>query len=382
VKRLLLLVLVDALGWDVLGIRSLLEGVAPVRRRTRTVLGYSSAAVPSLLTGRTPAETGHFSMYRIAGEDGVFASARRLAWLPRRIRERARVRIWYDRRLRAADKVRGYFNLYTVPLDRLPRFDLVERRDLFRPGGVAGCETIVDRMERSGLPYRVWSWRTPEAQSFREMHEEIERGEARILFVYAPELDADLHAEGTAGTGVTRRIQGYDATLRAALDTARSRYDDVRLFVFSDHGQADVVRTVDLMGRVRALPWREGDDYLAFYDSTMARFWIRKEGFRRDLLELAGREEGVTLLTPGDLARLGVLYEDARYGDTVLLLDEGVAIEPSYMGLRAPKGMHGYHPDAAGSYGVWLGTHETPRVPDSILDIHGVVSREIDEASE
>ena len=49
-------VLVDALGWEVVRNRSFLDDVLPDRRWLTTILGYSSGAIPTLLSGRMPSQ--------------------------------------------------------------------------------------------------------------------------------------------------------------------------------------------------------------------------------------------------------------------------------------------------------------------------------------
>src|SRR5437868_899967 len=48
-------VLVDALGWEVVRNRRFLDDILPDRRWLTTILGYSSGAIPPLLSGRRPA---------------------------------------------------------------------------------------------------------------------------------------------------------------------------------------------------------------------------------------------------------------------------------------------------------------------------------------
>ena len=55
-------VLIDALGWEIIKDRRFLNNELPVRMPLKTVLGYSSGAIPTLLTGRTPAEAGHWNI--------------------------------------------------------------------------------------------------------------------------------------------------------------------------------------------------------------------------------------------------------------------------------------------------------------------------------
>ena len=138
-RRRLAVLLVDALGFELAARTPGFAAALPHRRRLETVLGFSSGALPTLFTGRLPAEHGRWLMYRRA-QPGVrtpFAGFRRLGLLPPRLR-----RSWKLSRLltRLVERrgVRGYFSLYEVPRELLEEFDLAERDDIFAPGGLPG----------------------------------------------------------------------------------------------------------------------------------------------------------------------------------------------------------------------------------------------------
>src|ERR1017187_5467989 len=62
-RRLHVFVLIDALGWEIIKDRPFLNDELPFRRPLETVLGYSSGAIPTILTGLHPAQTGHWNLY-------------------------------------------------------------------------------------------------------------------------------------------------------------------------------------------------------------------------------------------------------------------------------------------------------------------------------
>ena len=51
-----LIVLIDALGWEILSGRQFLSDLLPHRKAVRSVYGFSAGAIPSILTGRYPQE--------------------------------------------------------------------------------------------------------------------------------------------------------------------------------------------------------------------------------------------------------------------------------------------------------------------------------------
>ena len=66
-------VLMDALGWEWIKEHPFLKEVAPYRRPLDSVLGFSTAAIPSILTGRFPDEHGRLSLFHRANGHSPFA---------------------------------------------------------------------------------------------------------------------------------------------------------------------------------------------------------------------------------------------------------------------------------------------------------------------
>src|ERR1700690_3168264 len=63
-KRVLnLFVLIDALGWPYVQEQDFLSEILPYRYSLRTVLGFSSGAIPTILTGQLPTNTGHWNLF-------------------------------------------------------------------------------------------------------------------------------------------------------------------------------------------------------------------------------------------------------------------------------------------------------------------------------
>jgi hypothetical protein len=127
-----------------------------------------------------------------------------------------------------------------------------------------------------------------------------------------------------------------------------------------------VERDVDLWGALERAGKRLGRDYLAFFDSTMARLWCDD-----DVLEEAERHLGETgtgrRLSRQDLERYGCAFPDDRYGRHVLLADPGVMIVPSFMGSERIAAMHGYDPNDRYSRGVFLTSDGDGEMPATIL---------------
>src|SRR3989442_3999607 len=76
-------VLVDALGWELVRGRPFLDDVLIDKRWLVTILGYSSGAIPSLLSGRYPNQHGHWNLFYRSPGASPFRWTRPLGRLPR-----------------------------------------------------------------------------------------------------------------------------------------------------------------------------------------------------------------------------------------------------------------------------------------------------------
>jgi hypothetical protein len=177
----------------------------------------------------------------------------------------------------------GYYDLYEIPVHLLWRFDVAHHQDPYQPGGLSR-ETIFDRLTSNGVPYRMWHYKTPEADNMKALLDALP-GDESLLFLYSAELDALMHRVGISDVAVEKKLRGYERFLKSVLDRAQRLGREVSLYVFSDHGMADVHGIFDLWGALRQRGFEVGRDYLAFFDSTMARFWC-EQPVRRAASEL------------------------------------------------------------------------------------------------
>jgi hypothetical protein len=374
-RRLALFCFIDAFGWDILRGVSFLEDVAPHRKELYTTFGYSSAAVPSILTGRLPEENGHWSCFYYSPATSPFRGIwwlHALRLLPRALTSRGRVRHVVSKLLKRRLRYTGYFQIYNVPLRHLHLFDYSEKKDMFVPGGVNRGRSIFDELHESGIPVHVSDWRLEEEENLAAAERALASAIPRFAFIYQGGFDLLLHLRGTRHPSVREKIAWYDARLRRLLALAEGAYDEVDFYVFSDHGQADVTDVHDLKAQVEALPLRFGKDYVAMYDSTMFRCWFHDDHAEEQIRGLLTGLAYGRVLEPEALRAMGAGLGEKLTGDLVFLLDEGQLIAPSFMGEKPVAAMHGYHPDAPGSYGMVASNRPVDQL-QTIRDMHGVM---------
>lgn len=378
---LALFVFVDACGWQIVKDDPFVGFAAPYRHRLRSVFGYSSACIPSILSGRYPDEHRNWSYFVFDPVNSPFRSFRWLHWIPSALTSRRRVRnvlsAWVKRKLGFS----GYFDLYNMPFSEIADFDFTEKKSPLKPRGMNSGINIFDHLEGRHIPYHVSEPRRGEEENLQALIADIERESIDFAFLYWPELDGLMHRVGNDSPEVPRKLRSYEERIDRLLERARQHYADVRLYVFSDHGMANCTRHIDLRARINQLPLKKGKDYAVVYDSTMARFWFFSDDARLRITACLRLVREGRILSDDELAKLGTLFTDRYFGQLIFLLDEGVLIVPSHMGQRPIHAMHGYHPDAIHSYASLM-TNQ-PNVPagvEAIPDMYRLMVSEAEAA--
>jgi hypothetical protein len=367
--RITLAFFIDALGWELAKEFGCFRDVAPHWYRQRTILGYSCAAQPTILTGLSPAEHGHWAMF-YRSERSELASLARLRVLPTLISSHRRFRrhllTWHRKR----SGFTGYYNFYRVPFAHFRQFDIVEKRDIYSPRAFEGdVQSLFDRLAREGVPYRVWNWRHGLDRAFEELGQALdENPPPRFALLYTAEMDALLHGHIGDSEVVARALLDLEGRITKTVQAARERCSRVDVLIFSDHGMIQTMGSRDMMGIVARLGLHHGRDCIAFYDSTMARFWFRTPETRTLVERALGRLDWGTILSDDDLRREGVYFDDRRFGELIFLANPGMLIVPSHMGAAAPRGMHGFTPDHDDSYAILMSNSPISPEPARIAD--------------
>ncbi|AQQ08943.1 Type I phosphodiesterase / nucleotide pyrophosphatase [Sedimentisphaera cyanobacteriorum] len=376
-KKITICTFIDAFGWEVYKRYGFLDNILPEAKKLQTTFGFSSAADPSILTGRYPDEHTHWSCFYYAPDKSPFRMMKLLSILPRQIFDRGRVRHWLSKILAKFYGFTGYFQIYSVPFEVLPYFDYLEKQDYFVPGGILATDTIFDKLYSEDIPYHCSNWRLPEKRNLEIAKETIKERRIEFMYLYLPKLDAVMHEYGNNAPQVEEKIRWLEEQVSEVKKLAEEKYDEVAFYTISDHGMANVTESVDLISQIETLGLSFGEDYVAMYDSTMARFWFMNEEARSKITEKLGECSKGYIVSDEELKKMHVFFEDRKFGEVIFLMNEGCLIVPSFMGLKSIPGMHGYHPDDKDSYCFIKSDRQMPEDVNSITDIRRVLEREI-----
>lgn len=369
--RLHIHVLIDALGWKFLEGHPFLNDVLPFRKPVRTVLGFSSGAIPTILTGLPPSKHSHWNLFYYDPHGSPFRWLRRFAFLPNSLINHRVTRKALKEMGKHVLGLGRNFECCVSP-SLLPYFNFVEKKNIYSRGGVEGAETIFDLLAESGVPYRIYSYHHwTDEEILRRAKDDVESTDAAFFFIYLCEMDMALHNHCRDGATFEQSLAWYDKALRGIFEAGLKRDPNAKFTLFSDHGMTPVTQHIDLVKEIDTLGLHMPADYLAVYDSTMARFWFMKNEAREAIVRCLNAQACGRILPDAELDALGVRFEDHRYGELIFLLHPGWLMTHSdFHGAGwMPSGMHGYHPGDPYSDAVFLSNSAPPVDVETIADI-------------
>lgn len=371
-KRVTVFVLIDALGWRYIQDRDFLSDILPHRQPLRTILGFSSGAIPAMLTGVPPAVNGHWNLFYYDPQGSPFRWLKPFLILPDRLLDQRVTRKLLKEIGRRLLGLGPLFECCVSP-HLLPYFNFVERRNIYDRGGISGAPSIFDNLHQCGVPFRVYTYHhSTDAEILDQAEKDIRRDAASFYFLYLSEMDMFLHMNCDAPEKIHERLRWYDQGLRRVFAAAQDAGNEVTLAISSDHGMTRVNEKYDLLKHFEELDLRMPKDYLAVFDSTMARFWFFNERARTEVLSILKKVPCGRVLSDAELKQFGVFFSDRRFGETVFLLDPGWLLSRSDFNGSSwkPVGMHGYHPDDSYSDGVFLSNRTPQESLQSVQDVH------------
>ena len=367
-KTIEIFLFIDALGWKIVNDHDFLPELLPCRKKINMQFGYSSSAIPSILSGETPASHGHLGLFRFAPESSPFKGLSRLAWLfkPESFWNRGRVRHHLSKILKKLYGFTGYFQLYRMPIWKLKFVDYCEKQDLFIANGMGNIPNLYDTLSAKGVAFHISDWHLSDRENYAAAEKAVEMGK-KFLFVYTASLDGLLHDKVGDFDAVQHKLDEIKALIEHLYAKGCEYGENVHFTVISDHGMTPLTQTVDIMSRIGKSGLVFGRDYGACYDSTMARFHYLNDSAKSVITEIMKEFPG-HFLSADEEKNYGIYRTDRAFGEGIFLLDPGVQIAPSDMGGKALNGMHGFAPEDEHSFAAILSNTPLPESVKHVAD--------------
>lgn len=375
---------VDALGWEIVQKYQFLADILTFRYPVKMQFGYSSTAIPTILSGEYPRVHNHFSFYYYDPENSPFKFLKLLKYCfglghhPRSLLNRGRVRRYISKLVAWVNGYTGYFQLYEVPYDKLPYLDYCEKTDIFAKNGLAPVKNLRDILEESKLHFHISNWRHSEIQNINDAEKALLKGDIDFAFIYTAAFDGFLHDNVRDEKAILERLKKYEIRIRAFLIHLQKAGIEPKFTIISDHGMTAKTGTVDIIEKIESLNLKFGVDYAAVYDSTMARFWYLTS-HAKDIIQKRLNQpdcKGV-IVTNEEKLQYGINFTNNRFGDDIFLMNAGIQIEPSDLGKKALNGMHGFSPEDKDSYAAFLSNTQPYFIPKEVRDYFDLMKNDI-----
>lgn len=372
-KKVSVFLFADALGWEIVEKYAFMHKQFPYRKEILMQFGYSSAAVPTVLSGKTPDKHGHFSFYYYDPQKSPFKILRFIPFAkkPRSIFNRGRVRSIISKIFARLAGYTGYFQLYNMPFSKIGYFNYCEKKDIFAKNGLAPeCDNLRDILDAvPNLEYHISDWRAGDEKNLDDAEKLMLEGKTDFYFIYTASLDAFLHDNINNSDAIARRLDEFAAKVEKLIAALEKSGREFSFTIFSDHGMTPLKETSPVKDAVETLNLTFGKDYAACYDSTMARFYFFNNTAREQIQKLLNDKSFKGHFISGEEKKLwGIQFQGNKYGDEIFLLDPGIQIVPSDMGNSPLKGMHGFSPDDKDSAAAAISNTHIPEYVKSLCD--------------
>jgi hypothetical protein len=241
-------------------------------------------------------------------------------------------------------RLSGYPSIGEIPLNLLTEFGVVAQEDFLTTKQINSYPTFLSILRAKGVTIQIINH--PLLGTDKDVVEAALdiRYPQDVTFLRLWDLDSVTHQNGVGSMASRRVIQENDENVRRVVEHFQKILrGSVDVFVFADHGMINIQHDVDPVKRLEDAGIRLGTDYLAFLDSTIARFWGSDDVVHRIAATLQDLGRG-KILNKQDFKRLHIPKTD-RYGKLLFLADPGVLIRPNFFqGDGTMAAMHGYDP--------------------------------------
>jgi hypothetical protein len=358
-----LIIIIDALGYDLLDQMSFSFNLPKEPVRLVPPYGFGEAAL--MWSGEFPEKTGRWNEFKYNPELSPFRWTRFLPLKPFDIlTERFSFKVLsllnfiLRRGVRAVSEMRSRMSLLTthkIPFSKLRYFLPVHDWETFQLDSLNGHKTLFCILKEHRIRHCYVGY--PEIGNdydvFKKTKEAIKQHQLTISFF--SQLDAIEHWNGKDSAEVNKKLKELSGYINELVKIFKKDNPGGNIIIFSDHGMAKVEKTINVKSAVKRIGLKDGTDYLAFYDATMARFWfLNPESKIKIIRQLETIEEG-RILHSAELKEAGLNFKDNAFGDLIFATLPGVMVSPNYFqGARLFQAVHGHCPPSRNEHGFFL----------------------------
>lgn len=324
----------------------------------QSLLAYSSGIHASIWTSEHISRHGIWLNYWLRSFPGYEIKISKIAW-------KAKSLITF-----LSKRLSARYDQYYIPRE-ISKFFERTLYDFQKPFYHEELPSLFRILDDNDVKFRFYACENVEEISSLNLENELN-------VVFLDEFDALGHKFGSHSPLLKQRI----LKLLKELQWMRKKHREISLIMFSDHGMQEIEERFDVTTALKLLEnsgFKLGKDYVAFLDSTMARFWPSSKEVEEAIFKAFLNAPG-HILSAKEIQNYNVPVND-RFGNLVFLADLGVEIFPNFFHpyyARYVKGLHGYAPENDSSYGIFATTCEADFNEISLLDVSPILAKHFD----
>lgn len=239
---------------------------------------------------------------------------------------------------------RTYKTPNLIPPPAMPYFEPSISRGITERNALDGVRTVFDLFRRKGLKFVfIEPWISGDSGVLNKVKRLAEQKQRfHFWYVKLNNLDHCGHRFGPIPSLFQDQLAKTDSHVEKVVTLLQKQNPELNVMILTDHGMSKVHGTVNILGGLKQLKSKIYQDYAAFVDSTMIRFWFFEEGARQEVCGFLSQMRSGHILNSKEKELLKI-PSDPSYGEEIYALDEGFIFHPCFFHSRSPlKGMHGY----------------------------------------
>ncbi len=378
-------VFIEGLGWGQIGNGNFMPDIFLNRVAVTPQFGGISAALPTIISGKSPSEHGHFSFFFYDKKNSPFKKFSLVKYLfgaglhPKCLFNTDIVRKIISKITAKFLGYSGRFQLNRISFERLRYFNYSEKRNIFANGGMSPVENLRDVLDKENIDCYFSDWRKSADDNYKEACRAIKEGKD-FLFVYLGGLAEALKEKPTDRNVAANFIEVCQKYLYGLVDILSNVSEDYSLNVLSDCGVSVRENVVDISKKIKSLNLKFGTDYVAFFEATIAHFWYptNSESTRKSIKNALSGLNGY-FLSGDEMEKFGIKFSDERYGNDIFVLDDNFQISPCDTIQKMKLGVLCGSNDNEQTKAIFLSTKEKIETPLEVKDFYSLMKSEISD---
>ncbi len=246
--------------------------------------------------------------------------------------------------------------LFNIPVNIRCFFKQIHAKEIIFNHFINTHETIFHIIDEKKRKFIHLGWPKDNDNSdeiLRNVNAIINEDKFDFIFAYIADLDHLAHEHGIK----SEKVFLLKEKLIRQITEIVERNSEIDLLVISDHGLADVTKTISITPILKAQGLIRGREYIDFIDSTMHRFWVPnrlQEQFRTVLTDHCNQYGSV--VSADERKAYGLEFSDRRFGDIIFLANPGVTFSNNFFSVTdsMAKAFHGYSPEHPTQKGIFI----------------------------